>query len=964
MMEAALNPFYWGWLVALGVPIIIHLINRLRYRRVRWAAMEFLLKSEQKNRRKLILEQLLLLLARCLLVLLAVLLVVRPTWFLGDGGRAAELPSHHVFLLDDSLSMRDLVEPRTPDGPTAFRQAVQFLGEMAQHHADVGTHYWTILKWSDVSAPEIGKPFQTSAEAPLGTRMIADEVRPLRERLESLRPTYLPVTAQAAVQEAARHLGLVREGHKYLHIVSDFRRRDWLEASAAETHQTLTELARNQKVRVRLHDMALPERQPSLAETPPAHGNLGIVQIAAKPRRRVDGSATALADLPMRIVTPRLPFDLHVSVKNFGEFERRGIRAVARIDGVERAERVIDRLGGGEERLVVLNLEFSAEEAPGIKSIAAQILDPELRDHLPVDDIRFTAVELRREVPVLIVDPDHRNAEILSDAFFLQAAFTGSPRLGVRPTVITPRELAGRADLPRFAVVYVCNIAGVGRGEADLDAAGLAALEKYARQGGSVCFFLGPRTNVVSFNEQVHRKGQGIFPVPLMVRPDPEGRAVEPYIDEPPDERDIYQKARLTRPEHPALPLTGELGELATRYLLVNRYFRVDPSWKANDQAEVLLRLTNRRPLTAYRPDVVSLANDLQRDAGRFADRMALHVTRLTAVVADAETQRAIKGPAIEALAALLGDPALAEFWRDKAHEEMRMRAVKLLETLRDGDPLVIESSLGASGTGRVLVFLSPAAPTVIRAKDYTWNNWAVGEMGQIFFVPVMIGVQGYLASLSQAAGESAANQLVGQMAELRLDKDRYIPQVEVWFQPEGKQPVKIDTLTATRAAGSVAANPAGGEPGENYFLVARVSATRGPGQYRLKLNQPQAGDAIPSAGTGQELMSGAKAPEERPLSFNVDNRLEGDLTRIAENDLRDQWALALHQGPAKLAQAEAQAFVQSRTWFVRNPFEGDGQELVRNASWSDFSWLLFAFLGLLAAEMYMAMRFSHHLHS
>jgi succinate dehydrogenase/fumarate reductase cytochrome b subunit len=78
MFEAFLNPGY----VALGaalvsLPILIHLINRMRFKRVPWAAMEFLLKSMKRNRRRLIIEQLLLLALRCLLVLLAMLLVSR-----------------------------------------------------------------------------------------------------------------------------------------------------------------------------------------------------------------------------------------------------------------------------------------------------------------------------------------------------------------------------------------------------------------------------------------------------------------------------------------------------------------------------------------------------------------------------------------------------------------------------------------------------------------------------------------------------------------------------------------------------------------------------------------------------------------------------------------------------------------------------------------------------------------------
>src|SRR5438874_13812830 len=72
LMEWFLNPYamiFGGLLVS--APIIIHLINRMRFKRVRWAAMEFLLKSQKKNRRKLIVEQLVLLALRCLLVLLA-----------------------------------------------------------------------------------------------------------------------------------------------------------------------------------------------------------------------------------------------------------------------------------------------------------------------------------------------------------------------------------------------------------------------------------------------------------------------------------------------------------------------------------------------------------------------------------------------------------------------------------------------------------------------------------------------------------------------------------------------------------------------------------------------------------------------------------------------------------------------------------------------------------------------------
>src|SRR5438309_771079 len=107
MYELFLNPanMALGGLL-ISSPIIIHLINRMRFKRVRWAAMEFLLKSQKRNRRRLIIEQLILLLLRILLVLLAGLLLAR---FLGLSYAGFLQPQNttHVVILDDRLSMTD-----------------------------------------------------------------------------------------------------------------------------------------------------------------------------------------------------------------------------------------------------------------------------------------------------------------------------------------------------------------------------------------------------------------------------------------------------------------------------------------------------------------------------------------------------------------------------------------------------------------------------------------------------------------------------------------------------------------------------------------------------------------------------------------------------------------------------------------------------------------------------------------
>src|SRR5882672_7788602 len=118
MFQLFLNPAYAiAGAALISAPIIIHLINRMRFKRIRWAAMEFLLKSQKRNRRRLIIEQLILLMLRCLLVMLAGLLLARyigPPFQKKAEDKAAlkkQKPGTlHVALVDDTLSTTD----RTP----------------------------------------------------------------------------------------------------------------------------------------------------------------------------------------------------------------------------------------------------------------------------------------------------------------------------------------------------------------------------------------------------------------------------------------------------------------------------------------------------------------------------------------------------------------------------------------------------------------------------------------------------------------------------------------------------------------------------------------------------------------------------------------------------------------------------------------------------------------------------------
>ena len=96
-------------LVAL-LPLVVHLISKRKAREVRFAAMEFVLRSQRRSARRLQLRQWVLLLARTLGLLAAVGAILGPTWTRDVlPGTTARAPTRHVFALDVTSSMHALV---------------------------------------------------------------------------------------------------------------------------------------------------------------------------------------------------------------------------------------------------------------------------------------------------------------------------------------------------------------------------------------------------------------------------------------------------------------------------------------------------------------------------------------------------------------------------------------------------------------------------------------------------------------------------------------------------------------------------------------------------------------------------------------------------------------------------------------------------------------------------------------
>jgi len=456
ILQHFLNPgLFWPGVALLAVPVIIHLINRMRYRRVRFAAMEFLLASQKQNRRRLLIEQLLLLLLRIAMIALIVALIARlvtdPSQLsLFQGAR-----SQHLIVLDDSASMRDRVGEST-----AFDLAKDAIRRIVAEGARrPGSQSLTLVLMSQPDQVVSG----------LSERVIDEPLLvEITERLEALSCTHQSADPALALEGALQRLQEQRSSLRQVHVLSDFRKSNWIDNKAAIS---LLQTMDQAKIGVNL-----------IRCVKNTHENIGIESL---------GGAVEVA-------AARVPVSLSATVRNWGTREATNVIASIFIDG-ERLPRTVDfqSILAGESATRRFDVVFETAQPHTVRLALGE-------DSLDADNERFLAVDVPEFNPILIVDgsPSAEQAAYVADALAADRSVTG-----FAPDIRTPEELR-RVSLDKYHLIYLINLA-------ELAPDTLAELEKYVRGGGGLIWYMGDAVRPSFYNEKLFAEEGGLFPVRL-----------------------------------------------------------------------------------------------------------------------------------------------------------------------------------------------------------------------------------------------------------------------------------------------------------------------------------------------------------------------------------------------------------------------------------------------------------------
>jgi hypothetical protein len=454
------SPWLLTGLAGASIPIIIHLLNKRRYRETPWAAMKFLAEAARKHSRRLRWEQLLLLLVRCLAVGLLALAFSRPFFESADSAMTGRDPRHLILVIDDSFSMSHSTSPKSRLD-RALDLARQLVEESRSGDA------FSLLALSGSSPAEFLEPtFRADS-------MLA--------QLASVEASERPADVSATLSRIENLLAAKSQpARKEVAIVSDFQLRDWPIEESAQHLRMRKSLERLAAESVKFTLLDVGHRETS---------NAAVTSVEITPRPLLVGQLSTI----------------EAEVQVFGEWPESGFVVELEINGKTQGARNLFE-EGGDRRRISFEHQWSAA---GPQRVVCRVRE----DPLSIDDSYFVAVEVRDAIRVLLVEgrsaapPRDRTSYYLRQAL---ATVSRPPRNQPTFQVSLVDEL-GFADHPldEFHAIALCNLP-------TLPEFAIPRLREFLQRGGGLLVSWGDLTRPAGWNAGLDRLGEAAPPFKLL----------------------------------------------------------------------------------------------------------------------------------------------------------------------------------------------------------------------------------------------------------------------------------------------------------------------------------------------------------------------------------------------------------------------------------------------------------------
>jgi len=527
--------FLWG-LVAVAIPILIHLLNRQKATLVDWGAMRFLMESLTSRSRRILIEEIILMALRCLALALLVLAMARlfvPTrsiipwaivlpailtaavcagiaaavwsrrrtrWLLlcaagalfagSVGATAVEsyLQSKRWSLAGGERDVAILIDGSTSmtvpvDGQTNFNRAIQEARDVidACRPADAVS----ILVAGPVPRPVLANPTADRKE--------------LLDALKKLAPTGGSMRVIDSLIAAGNSLAQGRNPAKKIVLITDGQNVGWDTGNQS----------RWQFLASGLKDFPVPpEIVCRTLALPSALRNVAIGDVRFS--RKVIGT-----DRPVRI---------DVTVANTGTTVVEPLSIELSVDGAAAARQEVIEMVPGAAETVRFDHLFGR---PGLHVVSAKVLS---EDEMPADNTAVRVVEAVDKMPVLVVEGDPSSRPLDGAAAFIEIALApaeeepadGAPpadkpkdaagakppdKLGrlVATKTVAATDIPSAGDLRQYNLIILANVS-------QLPQAAAAGLKAFVQEGGGLLVVAGDKIVPTFYNAWMGEGGEPFMP--------------------------------------------------------------------------------------------------------------------------------------------------------------------------------------------------------------------------------------------------------------------------------------------------------------------------------------------------------------------------------------------------------------------------------------------------------------------
>ncbi len=450
-----LNFILLGGIGAATIPIIIHLLNRNRFKIVKWGAMHLIDTAFVVHQRRLQIENWLLLLLRCLIPALLALSLARPV-LTGASQLFGAAKSSLVLLLDNSYSM-----DFSGGGTANFTEA----------RADATNILASIGRGSDASVLLMAGGVTPLLPAP------SSDLDQLQKLLKGVDAGYGAANVPESLETAAALLEKMNNPYRELIVVSDFQRVSWSE-NDSPARARIAKLLHAQKPEPRLT----------------------FIHAGAE---GTDNVAVESLDYSRLVFGVGQTMQLHATVRNYGERTYPELRVEFRVDGTNRTVSQIN-LGVREQQKVLFTHVF---ESPGSHVLEVRVD----ADALQADNYLQASVPVWDRVPVLILNGDPSPEVLRSETDFLEIALQPYTKTKADLTdlittrVILPAQFNAES-LAQTRVVVLANVS-------HLTDQQVHWLNEYVRDGGGLLLFGGDRVRPDWYNQSL--AAPGLLPLPI-----------------------------------------------------------------------------------------------------------------------------------------------------------------------------------------------------------------------------------------------------------------------------------------------------------------------------------------------------------------------------------------------------------------------------------------------------------------